>query len=234
MALGYKKKDDMGGGDGEAGGYSEGTGEADMSLKSFVKAMKEDKPEEESEAATATAEEEPAAEAEEEPEQDETERYMHEAKVLGGMHNHMSKAHEWLSGQIPKMSRPKVSKGMKAHLKDLEGHQENYKSLAAAHYPDLNFDKMCKSLEGGETETEDNETGANSDAEATSTEDHGSTDESGQELIEQYQHPKGGKGQVKKSDDEELTKTLAGTLATIKGVVDQRSDAWFKVSGQRV
>ncbi len=245
-ALGYKSKDDMGGDSGSEGGYSEG-GEESMSLKSHVAALKKSnsanlrkKESDEEEAPKAEAEDEPAAEAETEEEvNDEAdEQYKPSAKMLGHMHNHMKNAHDYLSKELPVMDHPQIAKAMTAHCKDLEGHMENYKELAGAHHPDLNFDKMCKSLEGGETEHDENESGANSETEATSgAEDHGSTEESGQDLIRDYQHPKGSKRGARKSTaedlDPELTKTLAGTLERVKGFVDQKAEEWFRISGQR-
>ncbi len=206
-ALGYAK--DMGEGSGTEGGYA--GGEESASLKSFVKAMKkkeadeEEKPEEESEAATAEATDENPAEGETEESEngDAEEQYKPSQKILGHMHNHMKNAHGYLSKEVPLMDHEPIAKAMTAHCKDLEGHMENYKDLAEAHHgmKSGEFDKMCKSLEGGENEEVAEETGAGGGTEATSHEDHGSTEESGQDLIRDYQHPKGGKGGAKKSAD---------------------------------
>jgi len=189
-ALGYTKKDDMG-------------GEESMSLKSFVKSVKK---ESDSEALDESheGETESASEGEEaDEEEEEKPQYKPSAKCLGAMHNHMKLAHDFLSKEIPVMDHPQLSKAMTAHVKDLEGHMENYKDLAGKYHPDLDFEKMCKDLggEGGEAEEESNETGAGESSEASSEEGDGrkTDDESPAEKVQEYQHPKGAKRRVQKA-----------------------------------
>ena len=186
-ALGYSK-DDMGG--------------EEMSLKSLVKAMKKEHEAEaledadEGETATASEGKKPDDEEEEKPE------YKPSAKMLGHMHNHMKNAHDYLSKELPKMDHEKIAKAMTAHCKDLEGHMENYKSLAEMHHPDVDFDKMCKSLGGGgEAEEVENEDGAGESSQASSEEENGrkTDDESPAEKVREYQHPKGAKKRVQKA-----------------------------------
>jgi len=204
MALGYKSKDESG----DMGG------DVEMSLKSFVKSVKKESEAEESQEENEASEgsehhrEEEAHEGgehEEETEADKKpeEKYKKSAAWLGAMHNHMKSAHSFTTKEMELCDHPQMAKAMGSHLKDLEGHMENYKSLADKYHPDLQFEKMCKDL-GGEEEAVANETGEGSSSEADSApteEKPGKGDKrSGADIIrEDYQEPKKAKGQVRKS-----------------------------------
>lgn len=194
-ALGYKKKDDMGG---------EG-GEESMSLKSYVKSVKKES-EEESLEDSEEGETESATEGEEaDDSEEESPQYKPSAKWLGAMHNHMQKALDFTNHEIPITDHPQMAKAMTSHCKDMEGHMQNYKDLAGKYHPDVDFEKMCssvaKEVEGGETEENENDTGANESNQASSEEESGrkGDDESPAEKVQEYQHPKGNRRGVQKS-----------------------------------
>lgn len=195
--LGYKKEDE--GGEG---------GEESMSLKGFVASVnKEKKAEDEPEETEANNESETETAREDESEEEDKPEYKQSAKWLGAMHNHMSKALDFTNHEIPITDHPQMAKAMTAHVKDLEGHMENYKDMANKFHSDIDFEKMCKDLGGGgEAEEESNETGTGEEAEASSEEGderHG-TKKDPKELVQEYQNPKGGKRGVKKSMGPEL------------------------------
>lgn len=196
--LGYKKEDEGG----------EGGGEGSMSLKGFVASVKkEKKAEDEPEETEANNESETETAREDESEEEDKPEYKQSAKWLGAMHNHMSKALDFTNHEIPITDHPQMAKAMTAHVKDLEGHMENYKDMANKFHPDIDFEKMCKDLGGGgEAEKESNETGTGEEAEASSEEGderHG-TKKDPKELVQEYQDPKGAKRGVKKSMGPEL------------------------------
>lgn len=195
-ALGYKK-DEMSGDSGTGGGDS-----VEMGLKEFLgsirKSADDDKPEEK-------PEEKPAEASGAEEGEESGPEFKESAMVLGGMHNHMKNAHEFLTDTLKTLDHPQIAKAMTHHLKDLSGHMESYKELHDKFHPDNNFEKMCKSMmEGsGEREAVSEETGSDADREATTEKPHEDTaagDKSGTDLIrEDYSTPKGAKGQKRKS-----------------------------------
>jgi phage head maturation protease len=213
-ALGYNK-DDMGGDSGTDGGDS-----VEMGLKEYLGAIRKSENEEKPDAEDSPKKpaedsgEEEARDAEDDSANEEGPKFKSDALMLGHMHNHMKNAHEYLTKTLEEMPVCHAHKCMTKHLKDLQGHMDNYEEVLGKDHPDVKMDalaKHCKSLTEGDGEAEEvnEETGADGEGEATTEtdkpeEDTESAGKTGNDLIrEDYSTPKHGKRQVRKAMGQE-------------------------------